>query len=102
LPGGHQSGCVSTSDGPSLLVPQEPRHESGKEQSAHDRPARARLDSRSQPCRDRLRRRVGLLGGQPALLEREGGDVAGRVDVGQGADHLVHVVDGGVEHVLGR
>ena len=46
-------------------------------------PERPRDDRVPDGGEDRVRRRVGLLGGEAALLEREVGDVAGREDVGR-------------------
>ena len=51
------------------------------------------LGSTDAPARgsDRLRRDVGLLGGDPAVLDREVGRVASRVDALQALHLAVHV-----------
>ncbi len=51
----------------------------------------SRLEGGSSLLGDHLRDRVGLLCGESALLEREGGSVAGGVDVGDAAHAAVHI-----------
>ena len=59
------------------------------------------MADRAEPRADRVGDGVGLLGGEAAVLDREGGRVAGRVDVA-GADHAQVLVDGQVPLVVVR
>jgi hypothetical protein len=58
---------------------QEPGDGAGQEQPAKNAPERFRVDRSSSGGRDRLRRRIGLLGGDAALLDRERGRITGGV-----------------------
>ena len=57
----------------------EVRRGAGQQHPAQDGRERRRLDRSAVPCRDVLGDCFGLLGGDPALLDREVGRVAGRV-----------------------
>ena len=91
--GGHQRGsglCVST-----LPVPVSSRRGSAdgrrSEETPQHRPERMCRTSAPELGGDRLGRSVGELGGDAALLDREGGDVPGGVDVVDAADAAVRV-----------
>ena len=63
----------------------------GDQLAAQDRLERLGLDVGAQPCGDVLGGGVGLLGGEPTLLDREVGAVAGGVDVIDAFDAAVLV-----------
>ena len=67
------------------IAAQPPGAGAGEQHAAQDRMERLRLDGGAGAGGDRLGGGVRLLGGDPALLDREVGDVAGRPDVARPA-----------------
>ncbi len=63
----------------------------GEEQAAQDRTERLRVERRTGVGCDRLRSGIGLLCGDPALLDRKARDVSRRVDVRELVDPAVRV-----------
>ncbi len=88
--GGHhraiRAGRVGLTGAAGELAAQVARPAAGQEQPAQHRPERLRPEVDAGGLGDRLGRGVGELGGDAALLDREGGDVAGGVDVVEPAD----------------
>ena len=72
-------------------VPEVQRFGAGDQLAAQDRLERAGVDVGAEAGGDVLGRGVRLLRGEPALLDREVGAVAGRVDVGDALDPAVLV-----------
>ena len=70
---------------------EEPRPGAREEHSSEYGPEGPRLDRDARVGRDRLRRGLGLLCRDAALLDRERRDVAGRVYVRQAGDAPVQV-----------
>ena len=83
------------------LGPQVERCTAREQQAAQHGPERLRHADRAKPGRDGLRDGVGLLGGEAAVLDREGGRVAGGEDVRAPA-HVAVLVDGDVAVLVVR
>src|SRR6266511_3950551 len=75
------------------LMPEVARRPAGEQQSAQYGPERMGLGDRTQIGGDRLGRGVGLLRGDPALLDRETRHVAGGKDVSETGDAALLVGD---------
>ena len=80
MPGGHQSSSSERSDVAGGIVAQVAHVAAGEQQAAQHRPVRARRDRNARGGGDHLGGDVGLLGGEPALLDGVRRHVADRVD----------------------
>ena len=92
---GRPPELVETDDGRLVgmreVVAHEPRRGSGQEHAPENGTKRLRDDVGTRCLGDRLCGDVGLLGGNPALLDRKRRDVAGGIDPAEALDAAVPI-----------